>query len=127
MSDGFVSSTIATQQKTRGDIRSLRDAISELCEIVAANSESLKELLAIQQAHDEREVRLTAMCEDITRIANSVVTMVEDMHRANQLLSDHIEHLNMRVSADETLESLVVKLAGLGVAINGVADENTAT
>jgi len=125
MSDGFVSSTIATQERTRRDIRALGDAIEKMCGVVAANSESLKELLAIQQAHDERETRLTVMCEDITRIANSVVTMVEDMHRANQLLSNHIEQLNLRVSADETLEGLVVKLAGLGVVINGVADDDS--
>ena len=126
MSDGIITDTIATQQKTRGDILSLRDAISELCEIVAENSEALKELLAIQQAHDEREERLAVMCEDVTKIANSMASMMEGMHRAIQLLNDHIEHLNMRVSAEETMESMIVKMRGLGVAINGQADKGEA-
>jgi len=118
MSDGFVSSTIATQQKTRGDILSLKEEIEKLCGVVTASSESVKELLAIQQSHDERETRLTVMCEDITQIANSVVTMVEDMHRANQLLSESIVQLKLYITAAATVESMVAKVEALGVVID---------
>jgi len=111
MSDGnFVSDIIKEQETTRNDIRSLKEIIERLCIEVAGNSESLRRIVGFQAAQDEREARQVSIAEDVTKIANAVVGLVEDMHSQNRILTGLLEKLDKRLSAESTLDYVLARM-----------------
>lgn len=104
MDEGFVNDIVKKQQRVRDDIRALREAIELLCVEVAGNSGSLRRIESFQAAQDEREARQVSITEDVTKIANSVVLLVEDLHRQIRVLTDLLEKLKKRHSTEATLD-----------------------
>ena len=103
MSKDFVSAIIEEQKTTRADIRALGEAVERLCVEVA-------KIVSFHEAQDEREARQVCIAEDVTKIANSVVGLVEDMHRQNSLLTGILEKLDKRLSAESTLDYVLARM-----------------
>jgi len=108
--DGFVNDMVKKQERVRDDIRSLKEAIERLCVEVAANSEALRRVENFQAAQDERDERRINIAEDVAKIANSIVGLVEDMHNQNRLLTGLLEKLDKRISAESTLDDMLVRM-----------------
>lgn len=105
MSDGdFVSDIIKEQETTRNDIRSLKEIIELQGGKIDSVLELLQQVSRFQGAVDERESRQIEITADVARIANSAVLLAEDTHRQARLLTSILEKLDIRLSAEATLD-----------------------
>ena len=116
--EDLVTEFAQKQERTRTDIRSLADAVSLLRKDVAENTALLQQVVKFQAAQDEREARQIEIAKDVARIAHSVTSLVEGMHVQNQELTGLLRDLRLHVASDKTMETMIVKIQGAGIAID---------
>lgn len=116
--EDFVNEIIEEQENTRADIRALKEAIDQLRVAVAENSKFLREIVDYQAARDKREMQQIAIAETTTQIASTVVTLAKDEHLLNLELTAHLKELRLSTAVDKTMEILVSKIKGVGVALD---------
>ena len=108
--DEFVNSIITKQERVRDDIRSLGDAVEQQGYKIDSVLELLQRVVQFQEEENERGARQANIAEDVTKIASSVVGLVEDMHSQNRLLTGLLEKLDKRLSAESTLDYVLTRM-----------------
>ncbi len=106
MKDAF-KDEIDRQDSRRADILALREEVRKLRE---RQDESFDKLSHLVEAEDRR----THIAADVTRIADSMTRLVEDMHRENRVKNQIIEGLALRLDSNASLNDMIIKTMGVG-------------